>query len=158
MKKFKRKIFGTKVTLFADKSRAETFKYKSFRDEFKGDNIKEELSYHLYPERYIDDSLTRELLRSSDSRAILLVHGGILNREWVYEDNTFFGKKYIPIQNWINKYDGKYDDLFILACGGNCEIKSKKSIVIHAKEDFSLDELARHQIKMHVYIPRKGYI
>lgn len=158
MKKFKRKIFGTKITLFVSKSRyRDEFKYKSFRSEFRRDNVKETLSYHLYPERYVNNDLG-DLLRSSNSRAILLAHGGDLNGKWVYQDERFFGKKYLPIQDWINKNDGKYDDLFILACGGDCDIESEKSIVVHAKEDFSVEELTRHKVKLHVYIPGKGYL
>ena len=159
MKKFKRKIFDTKVTLFRDKDWSEIFNYNSFRDEFRGDNIKETLEYSLIPYHYVPKE-AEKLLYSADSIAILHAHGGVLNGKWVYQDTRLFGKKFIPVQDWINKCDGKYDVLFTTACGTKSEskINSKKSIVVHAKENFSLDELKRHQIKMHVYIPGKGYL
>ena len=161
MKKFKRKLYGenTKVTLFVDKSRRDEFKYESIRSEYRGDNIKETLEYDLMPQSYVSKEIS-ELLFSAEKTAILHTHGGILDGKWVYQDTRLFGKKYFPIQNWINKNDGKYDVLFITACGKMPEskINSKKSIVVHAKESFSLDDLARRKVNLFVYLPEEGYV
>lgn len=159
MYKFKRKIHRIKITLFVSKSRyADDFIYKSYRQEYKGDNVREMLVYSFYPNKYLLKSINN-LISDMKSMAILHAHGGKINNVWVYQDETFFYKKFKSIQDWINKNDGKYDILFITACNGaQFEIKSKKSIIVHAKKDFSLNDLMSHKIKLYIYIPNKGYI
>jgi hypothetical protein len=93
--------------------------------------------------------------------AVLISHGKAAGRKkakvWKYYDKT--RSKRESVQDWIDSVDGKYRVLFLHVCnGGDLEIKSERSIVIHARRNFSLGDLLHNTVRMRIYVPEMGYV
>jgi hypothetical protein len=92
--------------------------------------------------------------------AVLIAHGSPGKRGtkiWRYYDEP--RKKREHVQNWIDSVDGEYRVLFLHVC--NCrslEIKSERSLVIHADHRFSLGDMLSNQVNLRIYVPEKGYL
>ena len=87
--------------------------------------------------------------------AILAAHGEEIKFNWHYFD----GDSSSPIQNWINKMDGKYKALILNVCNPrNNSIKSKKSIILHPNGVISNRLLAQEVVPIELFLPGIGYI
>lgn len=69
--------------------------------------------------------------------AILNAHGDVSEGNWVYIDE----KQERPVQNWINKRDGKYSSLILFSCYNPHELNlsSKKSLLLIPDRIIGLD-------------------
>ncbi len=95
------------------------------------------------------------------SPVVLHAHGGLRDDVWTFADD----QDEMPVQDWINQMDGKYDPLLIQACNGEkSEISSKHSVVIHANAriKFFKGRNGYHRIPFtnsrRLYIPGSGYL
>ncbi|MES3005970.1 MAG: hypothetical protein V4664_03425 [Patescibacteria group bacterium] len=85
-------------------------------------------------------------------------HGKKRAPEYLYFDSR--NKQTKRVQNWIDRYDGKYAVLIIGACNHqHYSITSRRSIVVHASKSWSPLELMRVRGALtRVYVPGKGYV
>ena len=87
---------------------------------------------------------------------VLHAHGIDINGVWNYELQEGL---YLPVQQWVNKYDGKASPLLIASCNPkNYEIESQSSVVLNSKGNtiMPLDSFIRDQ--MRIYNPGEGYV
>ena len=87
--------------------------------------------------------------------AILMAHGDEFNGKWCYFDN----EKSVPVQNWINRMDGKYRVLILSSCNpGRSTIESKKSPILVPNESYSPMLSLSGKVQVELFLPEKGYI
>lgn len=152
-----RNIYGKKCTIYLAKTRKNDFYHRQSDATYIKDKVSDVL------ERSFITPLTSRagnLVLQAKSIAILHAHGGVANNTWIYEDQTIFkGKHYIPVQEWVDKNDGKYDVLFITACNGGAKtLHARKSVIVHGKKNLSTDDLLVSHINLFVFVPGRGYI
>lgn len=94
-------------------------------------------------------------LKRLNKKILLSAHGNVVRDNWVYFDN---GKPQ-SIQKFIDKYDGKYGEIYLAVCNPeHKEVHSKKSVLFVPSGDYSKINLIRGQIQVEVFIPEFGYI
>ena len=107
---------------------------------------------YLYRELINLNSIRRGL---ESRKAILDAHGESEDNVWMYR----VGDKVIPVQNWINRMDGKYTTLVLHCCNvGSYSIYSKKSAILVPDNTYSEMLCNIGECNIELYIPGKGYI
>lgn len=93
--------------------------------------------YEVYPEIKEYQELYGKLTEL-EGIAILDAHGSIKNGDWNYID----GKQKRPVQNWINKHDGKYNSLVLFSCyiEHKLNLISRKSLLIIPDRKIGFDD------------------
>lgn len=87
--------------------------------------------------------------------AMLVAHGISYGGNWNYYDDD----KPHPVQDWINRNDGKARVLIAYPCNPNIvSIKSKRSLVLHARGIASFDDYKAFSQKARLYVPGQGYL
>jgi len=66
----------------------------------------------IYPKEYSEYRRLYAQLTGLDKIAILNAHGNVRGFTWIYQD----GKDKRPVQNWLNKWDGKYNSMVLFSC------------------------------------------
>ncbi len=93
--------------------------------------------------------------KGMDGIAILSAHGEDAKGTWCYEN----GGELIPVQNWIDRNDGKYAFLVLNCCNpGSREISSRRSAVLAPNFVWGplLSQNSVGQIEL--YLPGAGYV
>lgn len=96
-------------------------------------------------------------LHKLEGYAVLMAHGESRQENWVFYDNQNTGKPF-SVQNWIDRKDGRFLGIFLYCCNERGHtISSDNSIVIHARDKITLDDLSRGN-HIQIYVPEYGYI
>lgn len=86
--------------------------------------------------------------------AILFAQGKKIKNTWYY----FNGEKGSPVQEWIDKLDGKYKVLILSSCNpGKDDINSQKSPILMLNNEYSPHLFKDNFIDTRLFIPKIGY-
>ena len=110
--------------------------------------IDENPIYHKYAKEYSKK-------HNLSNYIFLHAHGFVEDKRHYFVD----GNKRRLLQNWINKYDGKYALMILATCNeGAAEVKSKKTPFIMPNNTYSgiLKEMGK--VNVELFVPGKGYI
>jgi len=90
--------------------------------------------------------------------AVLEAHAGSIgnSRRYYFWDNGWC----YPVQDWIDKVDGEFAALLILACGTKRgRVSSQRSVVIHPTTTASgIVAMMRSKACLRLYLPGTGYL
>jgi len=86
--------------------------------------------------------------------AILFAQGRKIKDTWYY----FNGEKGSPVQEWIDKLDGKYKVLILSSCNPDKdEINSQKSPILMLNDEYSAAFFKINLVDTKLFIPKIGY-